>query len=124
MSMANYLENKVLDKVFRNVDFTVSGVYAKLHISDPGEDGTSGAAGETDRAAVTFSSAASGGAISNTADVDWVSVSTSETYTHISLWDASTAGNCLWTGSLAVSIAVIAGDDFTISTGNLDIALN
>jgi hypothetical protein len=124
MTISDYLENKILDKVMRNVDFTVTAVYAKLHIGDPGEAGTANPAGETTRKAITFGSAASGGLISNTALFEWVGVSTTETITHVSLWDASTAGNCLWSGPLAASKALTAGDTFRIPVGDLDISLD
>jgi hypothetical protein len=123
VSIANYLEDKVLDKVFNNTDFTVTGTYVKLHIGDPGEAGTANAAAETTRKAASFA-AASGGAITTDADLTWTNVSTTETYSHISLWDAVTAGNCLWVGPLAAAKAVTAGDTFTIPTGDLDVALD
>ena len=44
-----------------------------------------------------------------------------ETITHWSLWDASTAGNALWTGALSTSAAVTAGDTFQITTLTLSL---
>jgi hypothetical protein len=70
--------------------------------------------------AVTFSAAASG-AITNSAAVEWTAVSTTETYSHVSFWDASTAGTFLGSDQLAASKAVDAGDDFTIPAGDLDL---
>ena len=127
MSISNYAENKLLDAVF-NASTTGGGlptadVWVKLHIGDPGEDGTANAAGETTRKQASFGAAASG-ACSNDADIDWTSVSTGETYSHISIWDASTAGNCLWTGALTASKTVSAGDNFSIPTGDLDVSLD
>jgi hypothetical protein len=123
VSIANYAEDKILDKVLRNTDFTVTGVYVKLHIGDPGEAGTGNPAAETTRKVATFS-AASGGAATTSADVSWTAVSTTETYSHISLWDAVTAGNCLWVGPLAVAKAVTAGDTFTLPAGDIDVTLD
>jgi len=57
----------------------------------------------------------------SSATVEWTNVSTTETYSHWSLWDASTAGNCLWTGALASSAAVTAGDTFQITTLTLSL---
>lgn len=124
MSISNYLEDKILDKVCRNTDFTVSAVYVKLHTGDPGEDGTANAATEADRTQATFGSASSGGTISNTAAITWTNVAASETYSHVSLWDASTAGNCLWVGALTASKAVNSGDTFEIAIGDLDVSLD
>lgn len=127
MSISNYAENKLLDAVV-NASTTGGGLptadpYVKLHIGDPGEDGTSNAAAETTRKQVAFAAAASGSAASS-ADATWTNVSTTETYSHISMWDASTAGNCLWTGALTASKAVTAGDTFTIPSGSLTVSLD
>lgn len=96
---------------------TALGTWIKLHIGDPGAAGTSNAAGNTTRKQATMASASSGSAAS-TADLSWTSVSTSETYTHFSMWTASTAGTFLWSGTVTAN-AVTAGDTFTITTGNL-----
>jgi hypothetical protein len=105
-------------------DYTAqSGFYVKLHTGDPGAAGASNAATETTREAVTFGSGASAGSIASTADVTWTSVSTSETYSHVSFWTASTSGTFLGSDDLASSVAVTAGDDFTIASGDLTIAI-
>lgn len=125
MTVSNYLELQLLDAVC-NAEATglpISNVWVKLHIGDPGEDGTANAAAETTRKEATFGAAAAGTSTSD-ADVTWTSVSTTETYSHISLWDASTAGNHLWYGALAASKAVTAGDTFTIASGNLTVSLD
>lgn len=114
MSISNYFENVLLESL-RNVPATVANVYVKLHTGDPGEAGTSNAATETTRKSISFS-AASGGSMASSATVEWTNVGYSETYTHWSLWDNSTAGNCLWSGSLSSSAAVTAGDTFQITS--------
>lgn len=119
MSISNYGELAFLDTL-RNVSFSVASPYLKLHLGDPGEAGTSNAAVEATRKAISFS-AASGGSMSSSATVEWTNVSTTETYSHWSLWDASTAGNCLWTGALASSAAVTAGDTFQITSLTLSL---
>ena len=98
-----------------------SNIYAKLHTGAPGSAGTSNAAGNTTRQEVTFG-AASGGAISNDAAVTWTSVSTSEDYTHVSLWDHVSAGNFMMSGTITAN-AVVAGDTFTIPIGDMDITV-
>lgn len=115
--------NSWLDALCRSVTYTEpAAFYVKLHTGDPGAAGANNAAGETTRQAVTFS-AASGGAITNSAAVTWTSVSTSETYSHVSFWDASTAGTFLGSDGLAVSRAVTAGDTFEIAIGDLDLSI-
>jgi hypothetical protein len=54
----------------------------------------------------------------------WTNVSTTETITHVSVWDASTAGNCLWVGALTASKALNAGDTFTIPSGSFTASLD
>jgi hypothetical protein len=121
VSASNYLENKLLDHCLDVAAYTApTAVYVKLHIGDPGEAGTDNAAGETDRMAATFGSASSGSATTS-ADITWTSVSTSETYSHVSIWDSDTAGNCLFVGALTASKAVVAGDNFKISAGSLTV---
>ena len=118
MSASNYLENAFANALRgggNGTSYTApAAVYAKLHTGDPGEDGTSNAAGNTSRQAVEFG-AASGGVISLTNSPSWTSVSTTETYSHISLWDNSTAGNCLGAGALSSSVSVTAGDTFNLT---------
>lgn len=114
MSISNYLENALLDTL-DGVSFSVANVYLKLHLGDPGEAGTSNPAAETTRQAVTFNTP-SGGSMTSSAAVSWTNVAATETYTHWSAWDASTAGNCLWSGGLSSSAAVTAGDTFQITS--------
>lgn len=114
--------NGLLDALFRNVSYANAAVWVKLHTGDPGSAGTANAATETDRVQATFS-AASGGAITNSADLEWLAVAAGETYSHISLWTASTAGTFLGSDALNASKTVNAGDNFTIPAGDLDATL-
>lgn len=123
MSISNYAENAILDAIFNNTSLAKSARYVKLHTGDPGEAGTNNAAGETTRKSVT-GAAASSGTFTSVNDLAWTNVSTSETYSHISLWDDPTAGNCLWTGALTASKAVNSGDSFTIPTGSLTVSVD
>lgn len=94
-------------------------LYAKLHIGNPGAAGTSNAAGETTRKSFTRG-AASSGATSNAGALTWTNVSTTEDYSHITVWDASSSGNCWFVGALTAN-AVTAGDTFEIAAGDLDL---
>ena len=114
MSISNYAENKLLDTI-KGTAFSVTSAYLQLHTGDPGEDGTSNVASETTRQAVSFA-AASGGSMASSATVEWTNVSTTETYSHWSLWDASSSGNHLWYGALASNASVVAGDTFQITS--------
>lgn len=101
----------------RGTSYSVAATYVKLHTADPGSAGaTSAAAGSTTRVVATFSAAAAGAiALSGTAPA-WTNGGTSETLTHISVWDASSAGNFLWSAALTSSQAWVSTNTFTLTT--------
>lgn len=113
--------NSLLDALFRATNYTApTEIWIKLHTGDPGAAGTSNAAGETTRKQASFA-AASSGAITTNADLTWTNVSNTETVSHWSAWDASTAGNFICSDDLASAKALTAGDTFTIASGDLDV---
>jgi hypothetical protein len=114
MSISNYGENALLNAI-AGTSFSAANTYVKLHLGDPGEDGTANPAAETTREAVTWGTATTG-SLASSATVEWTNVSTTEVYTHWSLWDAATAGNCLWTGALGASASMTAGDTFQLTS--------
>jgi hypothetical protein len=118
LSFSNHLEDAIVDAVCNNVSLAVATVYVQLHTADPGEAGTTAVATETTRKAASFG-ASSGGTAVTDADLTWTSVAGTETYMYVSLWDVSTAGNCLGSGVLIAFKAVNAGDIFEILAGDL-----
>ena len=121
MSISNYAELKILEHTTGKTALTMpTTVYVKLHLGDPGEAATSNAAVEDTRKSAAWATAASG-AIATSATLEWTSVSTTETYSHWSMWDDLTAGNALWSGALATSAAVTAGDTFQITSLTLSL---
>ena len=98
--------------------------WVKLHIGDPGENGTENPATNTVRqasawAAVDQQPGGNGAAnISTSADVTWENVPASEQYTHISLWTDQTAGECWYKGPMVDPVQVIAGGTFRFRSGN------
>lgn len=122
MSLSDYAENAVVDALANNTALQVAQIYVKLHIGDPGENGTSNAAGETTRKAASFG-ASSGGVGTSDADISWTSYSTAETVSHVSFWDASTNGNCLGSGALTASKTLAVGDTLTIPSGSLTLTI-
>jgi hypothetical protein len=121
MSISNYAELKILEHTTGKTAWTIpTNVYVKLHTADAGEAGTSSAATETTRKVAAWATAASG-SIATSATLEWTNVAATETYSHWSMWDASTAGNCLWTGALSSSAAVTAGDTFQITSLTLSL---
>jgi len=118
------VRNAWLDALARNISYANGAVWVQLHIGDPGAAGTTNPAVETTRQQATFGAAAALGAISNTAAIEWTLVAASETYTHVSLWSASTAGTFLGSDDLSFTAAVNAGDTFRIPIGDLDLGIN
>lgn len=114
MTISNFGELAFLNTI-RNTSFAVAVPYIKLHLGDAGEDGLLNPAVEASRKSASFS-AASAGAMVTSATITWTNVSTTETYSHWSMWDAVTGGNCLWTGAFSSSAAVTAGDTFQITS--------
>lgn len=103
--------------------FTAPAVQAvKLHTADPGAAGTTAAAaGDTTRKAIGFN-AASAGAMSLAASPSaWTNGGTSETLTHISVWDSTTAGSFYYSAALTAPQAWANTNTFTLT--NLTITL-
>lgn len=117
MSISDYLENELLDHIRGSAYTAPAGLYVKLHTGAAGEAGTANAATETDRVQVTFG-AASGGSMSATGTpvAEWTNVAATETYSHFSVWDAASGGNCLGDGALSSPVAVTAGDTFQLTS--------
>lgn len=127
MSFSNYLENKLLDHTFLGTAFTQPAeVWVKLHTGDPGEDGTANAASETTRKEVTSFNASSGGSITSAAAVSWTNYPATETISYVSLWDASTSGNCLGSGSVSPTVDMVGpgSNTLTIPSGSITVSLN
>ena len=121
--LSTTVANAILDAYARSVAWTEPAeLWVKLHTGDPGAAGSSNAASNTTRQEGTFSAAANG-SITTSAACTWTSVSATETYSHVSFWDASTAGNYLGSDALNAARGVTAGDTFEIPTGDLDLSL-
>ena len=102
-----------------------TNIWIQLHTADPGAAGTTAVAGNATRKDLTASmGTAANGLISNNAAITWTTgeVDTSEDYTHWSLFDASTAGTFLCSGTMTAN-AVTVGDEFTIPTGDPELVL-
>lgn len=97
-------------------------IWVKLHLGDPGAAGTTNPAANTTRMQATCG-AASGRARTNTVAIEWTNVPNLETYSHVSLWDAETAGNFLGRDDLSAPAAVEVGDTFRIPIGDLDLSI-
>jgi hypothetical protein len=114
--MSAYLANSLLNALGNNTAYAVTNVYVKLHVGDPGAAGTSNAATETTRKAVSFAGASTG-SIASDADVTWTNISGSQDATFFTAWDSLTTGNFLFSGTITGN-PYTAGDTYTISSGS------
>ena len=117
--------NKWLD-VIRTGGSTFTAIttaYVQLHTADPGASGTTAiSVGSTTRLSVSQTSPSGGSmSISGTAG-PWTNGGTSETLTHVSVFDASTAGNFLYSAALSSSQAWASGNTFTLNGLTVSIA--
>ena len=119
--LSAYLCNSWLDALANNTSYAVAQVYIKLHVGNPGAEGTANPATETTRKSVSFG-AASTGAIASDADISWTNIAGSQDATHFTSWDNVSAGNFLFSGTITGN-AYTAGDTYTISSGNLSASL-
>jgi hypothetical protein len=119
--ISSYLADELLDSVGNNSSFAVGAVYIKLHIGDPGANGTSNPATETTRKAASFG-ASSAGTLTSDADITWTNISGSEDATYFTAWDSATTGNFLFSGTINGN-AYTAGDSYVIPSGSLTVSL-
>lgn len=102
---------------FRSVTFTGVAVFMKLHTADPGAAGATAASAVTTRNAVTWNAASAGSM--TLSSVSGYSMTTGETISHVSFWDASSAGNFLQSAALTSPQAVINGSTLNFTTVTL-----
>lgn len=115
------LANKWLDHLRGGTAFTQpSALYIKLHIGDPTAAGAGAPAAVTTRSIVTFAAAASGAIALTGTNPSW-SMTGAETISHVSVWDAITGGNFLWSAALSSSKLVGNGDTLTLTTCGLSL---
>ena len=99
-----------------------AGIYVLLHTGAPGAAGAGNVSSVTTRQAITFTSATTG-VLNSSSSPSWTSWAgtNGEVVTAVSFWDASSAGNCLWTATLSASKTINTGDTFTLSSCSLTI---
>jgi hypothetical protein len=122
-NVAPGVANSILGLILNGTAFSgFAATYVQLHTGAPGSAGTANIAGNTVRQAAGAFAAPSGGSTSNSAAVNWTSVSTSETYTKVTLWSASSGGTFIASGSITAA-AITAGQNFQIPAGGMTVSL-
>ncbi len=123
-ALSDYAENKVLDVLGANATFTTpSAVYLGLSLGAFNDDasGTELTGSNYSRVAVSFG-AASSGTMSNDAAIEFAAATgTWGSVSHWALFDASSSGNMLVSGSFTSAKTITSGDVLKIAVGDLDI---
>jgi len=124
-SFSDYLENAVLNHVFRNTSLaSPASVWLALYTAVPNDagGGTQVSGAGYSRQQITFG-APSGGLISNTAAVSFTaSGGNFGTVVAVGIFDASTAGNLLAWDDIA-SAVINDGDTINFPIGDIDVSL-
>lgn len=132
---SNYLENKVLDHVLGNTQFSQpANLYLGLFTNDSGNAATNLEAGTlTDevstnttgygRQPVSFGVASSGSSSTDQTVTFDPATANWGTITHVAVMDASTSGNVLFWGAVTTSKTIESGDTFQVSSSNLTVSL-
>lgn len=136
-AMSDYLENKLIDHVFRGTSYTAPGtIYVALYTSSCSDSagGTEVSGGSYARASVTANgtnwantqasgtgtSSGTGGTTSNSSAINFATPSAGwGTVTHFGLLDASSSGNLLVCSALTSSKTINSGDTVSFSAGAL-----
>ena len=124
---SNYLENKILDHVLKNVSYTSpTTVYVGLFTTDPTDAGTgTEVSGGSYARQVLSVTTASGGIVTSSGDVTFPQATANwGTISHIGILDALTSGNLLMHTPLTTSKTIETGDILKISSGNLTVTLD
>lgn len=127
MSISDYAENKLLDAVFNSTAFSVTGdPYVSLHDGAVGETGANEVTGGSYARQQAAFGAAAAGAVANTGTITYTDMPAvgGGGVTDVGVWDAVSAGNFLWGGTLTAAKTTNAGDTFTIAVGDLDVTLD
>lgn len=125
-ALSNYAENLLLKWLLTTGSVTrPTAWYIALHTADPTDAGTGTevSGGSYTRMAATFGEPASG-TTANNATITFPTASASwGTLTHLSIWDASTAGNMLMSAPLTASAAIGSGTTYSLTAGNITASL-
>lgn len=127
-SFSDYLENKLLDHIFKTATFTQpTNLYVALYTVAPTDagGGTEVSGGNYARKLHNTWTTSAGGAISNSGAVTFNTASASwGTVVAFGIFDAITGGNLLVWGDLTQSKTIGSGDTAEFANGDLDVTLD
>ncbi|WP_331373767.1 phage tail fiber protein [Sinorhizobium chiapasense] len=137
MALSTYAANAVINLLLRGVAFTAPArVYVSLHTAAPGNTGANEVT-TVQWPSYARQDPAQGGAVAsgflastakateNLLELLFANYNGAGTLTvtHFAIWDAATAGNCLWTGSLTASKTLQPDDEAITYPGDLDLSV-
>ena len=127
-SFSNYLENKVLDHVFKGSSYTPPSVfYLALSAADPTDDGSGIAEPSGNgyaRVSIGGFSAAAARSLSNSAQIQYPAATGAwGSLTHFAIFDALTGGNMLAHGTLTNPLNVVTGNAPVFQIGELVVSV-
>lgn len=129
---SNTTENDVLNHIFAGTSISYAGgsFFISLHTGDPGETGTANECTLSGYARKAHSSwsTSSAGTLSNSSDITFTAIGSSEsstaTITHVGIFTASSGGTFIGGGAVGASKTIGANDIPKILSGELDITLD
>lgn len=108
--------NSMLNVLNNTADSAIASVTLKLHTGNPGADGTGNPSGHTGASSPVTWTASTTGTLARSGGGAFATisgVSTTDTISHISLWNSSTF---LWSIPLSSNKVISNGDSLTVTT--------
>lgn len=117
------LANKWLDMLGATAFTAPAAFWVMPHTGDPGSAGANNTIASVTRQQVTWAAASAGSkAASNSPTWTSWSFTSPSTLTHLSFWDASTAGNFLGSCALSAAQVVVTGNNVVLSPFSISFA--
>ena len=124
-----YAADQVLGLVAGTNITAPASKYLALHTGNPGATGAANEASYTNYARIAITSGQFSAITtsvdkrvrSNNAVLNWAAngSATTQTFTHVTLWDAASGGNCWYVYDLPASVATVPGNIPTLVVGDL-----
>lgn len=124
-NLSNTAENRALDWLMGSTTTAPTTPLTVALVTAAGDDATAGTevtGGSYARQTLTVG-AASGGAVSNSADLVWSGLPAC-TIVGWEVWDSAGTPVRWWHGPLDTNRTVLAGDEYRLTAGNLDLSIS
>jgi hypothetical protein len=125
---SDYLEVAVLNASLRNIALQVAATWVGLNTADPTDAATANECTDSGyaRKSATWAAPTSGaGTCATSADIDFNAIADAGPFviTHVSIWDAVSAGNLLYHAALSVSKSFSLADVPRFPAGSLVVSV-